>query len=309
VDSVRPVSSRVVPVLLFATILLLWGTGYRGTAIGAEHSDPLVFAAMRTLPSLVLLWAIVGLRRLPMPPRRTALILGLTGLLLVSTFIWALTEGVARAGAANTSVLVASSPLFTALLSRVFFGEHLPVDRVAGLLLGFAGVFVMFSSELRIGGGDIALGMVIALIGGLAWAIGTVIVKAVGARVDLIVMTALQFLVGAPVLVAIAFAESGSGNTEWSSGIFWAAVFYVGLGGLGGTLAFFACLRIMSAVRATAVQFLVPIVAILVEVLRGNVPDAVTFVGMAIAIVGVAAVNVPILSRRRVGVEAALPPP
>jgi drug/metabolite transporter (DMT)-like permease len=252
---------------------------------------------------------IVAVLRRPLPPRRIAAISALTGLLMVTVFIWALSEGVARAGAGNTSVLVASSPLFTALLSRVFFHELLPFDRVVGLVLGFTGVAVMFSSELRIGGGDIALGMVIGLIGGLAWAVGTVIVKAMGARVDLIVMTALQFLVGVPVLVLIAWLGGDMGKAEWSSGTLWAAILYVGLGGLGGTLAFFGSLRLMSAVRATAVQFMIPLVAILVEVARGNVPDAVTFVGMAITIFGVAVVNIPFLNRRRLGAEVVLPPP
>jgi drug/metabolite transporter (DMT)-like permease len=300
------VSRRSLPLLLLAVPLVFWGTGYRVTAIGAEHSDALMFSAVRTVPSLLAGVALLVVYRARIPGRRLSLIMALNGLLMVTLFIWALTDGVARAGAGNASVLVATSPLFTAILSRPLFGEHLGPRRLAGLLAGFAGVAVMFSSELHVAGGQVAVGMVIAIVAGAAWAVGTVIVKAAGSTVDTPVVAGLQYIVGAPALLAIAFLDVGTAGTDWSSPTLWWAVLYVGVGGLLGTLAFFAALRLISATQTTTVQFVVPVVAVLVEVLRGASPAAVTFLGMAIAIVGVALVNVPIRSRRAPDPEAVL---
>jgi drug/metabolite transporter (DMT)-like permease len=289
---------RAAPYLLLLVPLVFWGTGYRATAIGTEHTSALIFSAVRTGPSLIaglgLLWAF----RSRVPSLRLSVVMALNGLVMVTFFIWALTEGVARAGAANASVLIATSPLFTAVLSRPLFGERLSVQRIVGLLLGFVGVAVMFSSELRLEGGDIAVGMVIAVLAGLAWAVGTVIVKVAGATVDPFVVAGLQYVLGTPALLVIAFAAEGTGGTGWGSAELWWTIVYVGVGGLLGTLAFFAALRLISATRTTTVQFIVPVVAVLVEVARGSSPDGVTILGMAIAIVGVALVNVSVRRRR-----------
>src|SRR5205085_5432634 len=126
----------------------------------------------------------------------------------------------------------------------------------------FVGVVVMFSSELHVGGGDVAVGMAIAVLAGLAWAVGTVVVKTATPNADPLVVVGLQYALGAPVLVALTFALSGTSGTEWSSATLWGAVVYVGVGGMIGVLAFFAALRLLSATQTTTVQFVVPAVAV-----------------------------------------------
>jgi drug/metabolite transporter (DMT)-like permease len=292
------VRSRALPLLLLAVPLLAWGTGYRATAVAETHTPALTFAALRAIPSIVVGLLLLGIYRGRVPRGRSGLLMAANGLLMVSLFVWALTEGVARAGAANTSVLVSTSPLFVAILSRIAFDEGLPPRRVAGLVCGFAGVATMFSSELRIGGGQVALGMAIAVVAGLAWATGTIVVKRAGRGLDPVSVTGLQYVVGAPILFAVAFAARGTEGTEWSSGELWAATAYVGIGGLVGSLAFFAALRLISATETTTVQFAIPVVAVLVEVIRGNTPSAVSFAGMALAVAGVGLVLAPGRVRR-----------
>ena len=290
--------NRALPLLLLAVPLLMWGTGYRATAVGEAHGPALMFAALRNIPSIVGGGVLLALYRERVPRGRNGLLMAGNGLLMVSLFIWALTEGVARAGAANTSVLVSTSPLFTAILSRAVFQEALPPRRVAGLALGFGGVATMFSSELRIGGGQVAAGMGIAVLAGLAWAVGTIVVKAAGRGLDPVPVAALQYVVGAPIVISVAFASRGTAGTQWSSGELWAMSAYVGIGGLAGSLAFFAALRLISATETTTVQFAIPVVAVLVEVIRGNTPAAVSFVGMALAVAGVGLVLAPARTAR-----------
>jgi drug/metabolite transporter (DMT)-like permease len=201
---------------------------------------------------------------------------------------------------------VSSSPLFTAILSRSLFGERLSPRRVGGLLLGFAGVAVMFSSELHVGGGDVAVGMAIGVLAGAAWAGGTVFVKVAGRDIDPAVVAGLQYVFGTPALLAIAFADGSTGGASWGSWTLWWTVLYVGVGGLLGTLAFFAALRLISATQTTTVQFVVPVVAVLVEVVRGAPPASVTFLGMGIVIAGVGLVNLPLRNRPRTDTEPVL---
>jgi len=303
--------SRAAPFLLLGTITLLWGTTYRATAIGTSHSPALMFGALRSVPAgLALVLAMLAAR--PQRPSRRGFVLGAaSGLLMVAFWIFAISEGVARAGAANAAVLVNSSTLFVAVLGRLFLGERLTPRQIAGVVVGFAGIVVMFSSELRLSGDARLLsGMAIALLGGIAWGSGTVLVKWLSREersLDALALAGLQYAVGVPVLVAIAFATKGTAGTDWSSGGLWGAVAYVGLGAVGGTLCYFLVLRLMDATRVSAALLLVPVVAVLVEIARGNTPAGITFAGMAIAIVGVAAVTLPARSRRDLATEPVLP--
>lgn len=303
--------SRLAPAALLGTTTLLWGTTYRATAIGTSHSSALMFGALRSAPAGLALVVVMILARPQRPSRRGAVLGAASGLLMVAFWMFAISEGVARAGAANAAVLVNSSTLFVAILGRLFLGERLAVRQLAGVAVGFAGIVVMFSSELTLSGGARLLtGMAIALLGGIAWGSGTVLVKWLSREersLDALALAGLQYAVGCPVLLAVAFAAKGTGGTDWSSGGFWGAVAYVGLGAVAGTLCYFLVLRLLHATEVSAALLLVPIVAVLVEIARGNPPGGITFVGMAIAIAGVAGVTVPTRTRRDLATEAVLP--
>src|SRR5581483_11332128 len=215
-------ASRGAPFVLLATTTLLWGTTYRATAIGTSHSSALMFGALRSAPAGLALVVVTILARPQRPSRRGAVLGAASGLLMVAFWMFAISEGVARAGAANAAVLVNSSTLFVAILGRLFLGERLAVRQLAGVVVGFAGIVVMFSSELTLsGGGRLLTGMAIALLGGIAWGCGTVLVKWLSREersLDAVALAGLQYAVGCPVLLAVAFAAKGTGGTDWSSG-------------------------------------------------------------------------------------------
>jgi drug/metabolite transporter (DMT)-like permease len=290
------VNERTTASFLLGVTVIAWGLNYRATAIGVGHTSALMFGALRTAPPVVVFLALAGLGVIRLPRGRLALTAGATGVVMVTFFVYALSEGVVRAGAGNTAVLVNSSPLWVALLSRPLFGERLRGLAVGGLVLGFGGVVLMFSSELQVGGGDVAIGMAIALAGGVAWAVGTVAVKSFSQRDDPPdprgVLT-LQYTVGSPLLLLIAFAIDGTSGTDWSSGELWGAVLFIAAAAAIGSVAFYGALQHLPATQTAAVQFLVPVVAVLVELARGNIPAALTVAGMALAVAGVALVNVP----------------
>jgi drug/metabolite transporter (DMT)-like permease len=67
--------------------------------------------------------------------------------------------------------------------------------------------------------------------------------------------------------------------------------------GIGPQLVAYACFFVALARwpsgRVMAWSFLPPVVAGVIEILRGNIPGAVALIGMAVTIVGVAIVNHP----------------
>jgi drug/metabolite transporter (DMT)-like permease len=291
---------------LLAIAIAFWSTSFWGTEIAARHTSAAMLSGIRCMLALVLLAALLPVLRARLPGGRMWAWTVITGLLMVTLFFIGLAEGVARAGAANASILSNTTPLIVMVIGWLFLRERLSRVGVLGLLAGFAGVVVMVAPQVGGDGetGDLPLGLVFALLGALGWGVGTLIVKWLAERdpgIDFVGLTAGQYLIGAPVLLAIGFGVSGTDGTAWESGDLWGSLVYLAIGpSVLATLAFFVALRYVSATTASSWLFLAPVGAVLIEIARGNVPEAIVGVGMALAILGVALVNVaPWLESRR----------
>lgn len=282
---------------LVATPILLWGTAYVATDVGARHSSDLVFSAVRTAPAGLLLLAVAALAGSRLPRGRELWWAFSSGLLIVVVFVATLTAGVSLAGAGNAAVLTNTAPFFVLVFARIVLGERVSPLAAAGVAVGFAGVVLMVWPQLGVGDGrgDLALGVALSLVSAAGWAAGTLVVKWLLERrpgLEMIGFAAAQYLTGAVVLAVLGLGLEGAGATEWSSGELWASVAWLAAGvSAVAMIAFYAALRRLSATRITATLFLVPAVAVLVELARGNVPESVVLAGMALAVVGVAAVN------------------
>lgn len=281
------------PLLLLVPGVFFWGSSFRATTIGVEHTPAIMLAMLRTAPIgvLILLLPLLGK---PFLRGRTLVQAAVTGILSVGVLYTALSISTDLAGPGNASVLINSSPFFVLLLGFLFLSERISRLALLGLVAGFAGVVLMVSSQL---GGDVSTGrlaggMAIALAGSVSWAICILWVKAQAqqnAQLDLVQLTLHQFAFGAAPLVAIAFLWKGFGSTDWGSGELWVTVAWLVIGaGAIATLTFFLALRRLSATTTASSQFLVPAVAVLIEIGRGSSPGTAALTGMIVAILGVA---------------------
>jgi drug/metabolite transporter (DMT)-like permease len=252
---------------------------------------------LRALPAGALLLAVVVLTRGQVPRGRPLAMAAASGLLMVTLTFEGIAEGTKLAGAGNAAVLVNTTPFFVLVFGRAFLGERIAGIGVVGLVTAFVGVVTMISSQL--GGdadtADVVLGMSIALLAGAGFGVGTLLVKATTTRypaTDLVGFTAAQHLIGGFALVPLALAYGDMAATTWGSSELWASIAWVSIGSSAiASLAYFTALRRIPATRASAWQFLAPVVAVTVEVGRGNAPEAIVLGGMALVILGVAVVT------------------
>jgi drug/metabolite transporter (DMT)-like permease len=280
------------PLLCLALAVVLWGSTYRATAIGTESASGIVFAAIRVVP-VALIFLLVFQGRLRRLRPTTVGGVGLAGWLMVAAFLVALSEGVDRAGAANASVLLNTAPLFVAGLAPLLLREAVSARRLAGVVLGFAGVALMFSSQLGLEGKGRAWGMGIALGGGIAWAAGTLLVKALANRdpdLDARSIVTVQYIAGAPLIVLAAAIVPGRA-TEWGDQPLWLTAGFVAVAAAAGTWFFFAALETLPATRVATAQFAVPAVAVAIEVASGSPPELVQALGIVLVVASVASVT------------------
>src|SRR5262249_31403231 len=134
--------------LAFAAVCLIWGTTYLGIRIALETIPPLFMAALRWIVAGTLLIATLKLRGESLPEPRESPALTLLGILLLGFgnggVVWA--EQTVPSGL--TAVLVATSPFWMVGIDAVMpEGERLTLRRVAGLVVGFAGIVTLVWPE------------------------------------------------------------------------------------------------------------------------------------------------------------------
>ncbi len=251
---------RARDVVELLVLSVLWGGAYLFTraAVPAFGPAPLVslrmgIAALILLP--ILAWR-GGLPQLLAQPRA----LFMVGVPFTALPFMMMTWGALHITAGLSAVLNATAPMFAALVAHFFLKERLGVWRVAGLLLGFAGVLWLMSGgavSLRSGDGAWAVAAVLGT--SMIWSVGANYTRRKMAGVDPMVTTAGSLAVASLFLAPLAWA---SWPQQPPSARAWAEMAFLGVASSGlGMLMYFRLLRRIGAVRAMSVTFLSPLVA------------------------------------------------
>ena len=158
--------------IALATVYVVWGSTYLAIAVADRTLPPLLMLAVRfgLAGGLLYAWSAwrgdVAAARLGRREWTAAAVVG--GLLLfVDTGGVALAEQ--RVASGLTALLVATVPLFTALLDRKFFGVRLSLGAVAGIAAGLFGVALLVGPSAHVD----PVGAAVILVAALAWAVGS----------------------------------------------------------------------------------------------------------------------------------------
>lgn len=289
---------RGLPVTLIAalaTVYVVWGSTYLGIKVALEGFPPMLLGATRFLIAGALLYAWTG--RNPDAARPTRVQWGaatLAGTLMLVGGNGAVTWAEQRIDSGVAALLVASVPLWMALLARVWQGERLRRAAVLGLFLGFVGVGVLVRPT---GDGVSVLPSMLVLAGALAWAAGSIYVRRAPMPVHALRGTSMQMLAGGGVFALIAIATGELGQFE-PAAVTWRSASALGyLVVFGSILAFSAYTWLLRNTRPSVVStyaYVNPFVAVLLGAVL--LAEPVTS-GMAVAagliIVGVALIVTP----------------
>ena len=245
-------------------VYLVWGSTYLAIAVADRSLPPLLMLSIRFLSAggIMLAWsAWRGDLRGARPSRRewgaAAAVGGL--LLVVDTGGVALAEQ--RVPTGQAALLVATVPLFTALLDRTFFGTKLPVGAVAGIAAGLLGVGLLVGTGGRID----PLGTAVLLVAAFAWAAGSVLARVAPLPRKPFVSAGLQMLCAGAMLgvLGVAAGELSQVRLGAVSAASLAAVgFLVVFGSIGAFTAFGWLLRHASIPVLSTYSYVNPAVAV-----------------------------------------------
>ncbi|HMK20802.1 MAG TPA: EamA family transporter, partial [Terriglobales bacterium] len=197
-------------VAAFAAVYLIWGSTYLAIRYAVETFPPLLMMGLRHLSAGALLYGWARWRGIRAPKLREWVHPALIGGLLFLGGHGSLAWAEQRVPSGIAALLVATLPMWIVLLARVAGIErHLSGRAVAGLVLGFGGVAVLFGPDvLRHNGEPNLEGASAVLLGTFVWSAGTIYMRSVRMPDSPAMSSAMQMFAGGVALV-IAATVSG----------------------------------------------------------------------------------------------------
>jgi drug/metabolite transporter (DMT)-like permease len=281
-------SQRLRAIAALVVTVFLWGSAFIGirAIIKSDAFTPGQLSFARLSIAAALVAARGGIR---IPDRRDWLAfftLGVTGQMLYQIL---LNTGERTVDGGTAALLVAVAPMLASLSAVAFLGERLTLAGWVGTCLAFAGAAtIAISAGASFGGGT---GILLVVAATCLWATYLVLQKTLAGRYDPLELTAWPMWVGAVLLAPFA-----GGLPHALAVAPWAATAaVVWLGGLCSVAAFMTwayAIRRLPVTVATSALYTVPVAAFVIGVvLLRETPPASALLGGAIAIAGVALVQ------------------
>jgi drug/metabolite transporter (DMT)-like permease len=189
------------------------------------------------------------------------------------------------------AVIFSTFPLLTALAAHfVLPAERLTFRSIAGILVGFAGIAVIFSADFQaLGGSLVARHAAILLISPLFAALGNVVVKRWGGDLHPLSTAAVPMAITAVVTGAAALLTESHLHVTFNSASI-LSILYLGL--IGSAFPFtiyFWLLRHQSATNLSMINYATPVLAVIVgSLFMGEAFPARILAGSALVLIGVA---------------------
>ncbi len=193
----QPPASSAMRLMLLAT-MAVWGGNVSVVKQLLTQLDPLLLSALRMVVASITLLLVLRLRglRWPRPSRRQALGLVACALTMITLNQLFFTLGVQRTAAANAVLIIALNPLVSSLVAAFLLGDRLTPSRLAGVVLGFAGVAAVVLNRPGALLGQGGLGDLLVLGSVLSWVGGGVMVQRLSRSMDSAVVSTVVVLLG-----------------------------------------------------------------------------------------------------------------
>ena len=273
--------------------VIVWGASFIATKVALLDLAPVTVVWLRFAIGVLILGLATGIRKQFSPPQRQDLLyLGLLGFLGITFHQWLQATGLQSVQASTTAWIVATSPVFIAILSWIFLRERLLWLQIAGIILATIGVLLVVSK------GDFAAlfnghfgttGDVLILISAPNWAVFSILSRRGLKKYPATQMMFYVMLVGWLFTSILFFSGGNIADIRHLSAASLAGVGFLGVFCSGlAYIAWYDGLQALPASQVGAFLYLEPLVAVLVAwAVLGEALLPVALIGGAVILLGV----------------------
>lgn len=275
--------------ILLILTMVMWASAFSGIRYMLDFMTPMSFTVLRMVIASATMLVVGLLRGVKLPERRDLKYVVSAGILGFSGYHLLLNLGATHISAGQASFIIATTPIWTAVLAAKFLRETITMRIAGGLAISLLGVSII---SLSGAGVSVSVGVLFVLLAALCDAIYTILSKGLLERYRAIDFAVYSTLIGCLPMFAYlpwAWPEVAALNAKA-----WMVVIYLGVVpvSLGYWLSNVA-LSILPATRATQMMLLVPaIAAVIAWLVLGEQPGMQMLIGGPLILLGVLVGNV-----------------
>lgn len=214
-----PHLSRRSALLLFAVIVVAWGLNWTITKTLLQSVPPLWITAIRSAIATVALAILLFARGEMIVPRRGDLpVIFVASIFHMVAFSALVAFGLQFAAVGRSIVLGYTTPLWVMPAAWLFLGERMTPSRSLGMVLGLAGLAVMFNPfAFNWADGNLLAGSGCILLAALCWAVSIVYVRAHRWISTPFQLVFWQTLLATLVVSVLALLKDGIPHPAWNA--------------------------------------------------------------------------------------------
>jgi drug/metabolite transporter (DMT)-like permease len=244
--------------LYVVAFCLIWSACFVAGKIGVTDCPPLILLTARFLVAGVLILGFCAFRRSEWNlSRRDVAAFAVIGIANNALYLGLGYIGLQTISAGLNALIVSANPVFTAVLAAAFLGEQITWRKIAGLLLGVAGVAWIVADRMA-AGSDSPVGIAFSVGALLSIVAGTILFKVLAPKGSLLIGSGVQSIAGGLAVAPFAFLLSSVSDIVPTARLVGAFLFLVILGSIVAYVLWFHLLTELGATAASAYHFLMP---------------------------------------------------
>ncbi len=261
--------TTVIPILEATAAVLFWGGSFVATKYALRDVSPITVVWLRFAMGVVILSiAVFARRQFAIPPVKDLAYLALLGFIGITFHQWLQSTGLVTAQATTTAWIVATTPIFMALLGWLVLREKLGWKIALGIGIAAGGVLIVVTN------GDLASltkgrfgtpGDFLILLSALNWAVFSALSRRGLQRYPATRMMAFVMASGWLITSILFFAGPGLGELHQLTLNGWLGVGFLGVFCSGIAYIFwYDALQALPVAQAGAFVYLEPFVTVIV---------------------------------------------
>jgi drug/metabolite transporter (DMT)-like permease len=254
------------PRLVWLLLCGIWGSTWLFIKVGLEDLPPFTFAGIRFVIAALILFAIIRLRGFSLPSTfRDWALLAITGVLAFFVNYGLIFWGEQYISSGLAAVLQSTIPVFGLVIAHFYLpGEKMTPAKILGVVMGVAGVAVIFSNQLDIAGPKALAGCAALIVSAIGAAYSNVLVKAYGQHLEPAVLAGAQMFFGViPLLLVGVVWERNPFKLHWTP-MAVVSLFYLALvGSVVAFLLYYWLIQNMAVTNTMLVALVTPVVAVI----------------------------------------------
>jgi drug/metabolite transporter (DMT)-like permease len=290
-------TKKLIPYLEALFAVVVWGTSFIATKIAVGEISPTAVVWLRfTIGLPILLVAVVMRKQFAFPKGNEWWYFALLGFLGITFHQWLQSNGLKTAQASTTAWIVATSPVFIAILGWLILKEKLTWLQSSGIALAMLGVIAVVSkgelSNIAIGKFG-SYGDFLILISAINWAVFSILSRR-GLKNHPSTMMTLWIMTIGWLLTSVAFVVNKNYiDIPILDLRGWVAIIFLGIFTTGlAYITWFDALAQLPAAQTGAFLFVEPLTSMVVAAIVLNEQiTLVSVLGGAIILVGIWLVN------------------